>query len=225
MGGAYLDSNAGNGYNAKSDKFNIGIEKDVKPNWTIGAQYTRVNTTLDGVDSKSKQNKNHYGAYSILTHNDWIVKTDLGISDNNLKSDRNVAGLFYNASSTDGNDWWLTNRVYTPDLKGFRPYAGYTYGKDKRDAYTETGSIQSARTVSGVSETNDYSEIGVRYDKTINKVTLTGEAGVTSDSYTDVKGELSYQVNPRSRVAVTASRQEHKDLSTNQIGLFGKIDF
>jgi hypothetical protein len=225
MGAAHLDSSAGNGYDAKSDKFNIGVEKDVKEYWTLGAQFTRVNTSLDGVDSDSKQNKNHYGAYSILTRNDWILKTDLGLADNSLKSNRNVAGLFYNASSTDGNDWWLSNRVYTPSLKGFRPYAGYTYGKDKRDAYTETGSVQSYRTVASVTETNDYTEIGVRYDKTINKLILSGEAGVSSDSYKDIKGEVSYLVNPRSRISITASRQEHKDLSTNQIGLFGKIDF
>lgn len=225
MGVAHLDSDAGNGYDAKSDKFNIGVEKDIKDYWTVGAQYTHVNTKLNGVDSASKQNKNHYGAYSMLTRNDWILKTDLGLADNSLKSNRNVAGLFYNASSTDGNDWWLTNRVYTPSLKGFRPYAGYTYGKDKHDAYTETGSVQSARTVAGVTDTNDYSEIGVRYDKTISKVTLTGEVGTTSDNYTDVKGEISYQVNPRSRISVTASRQDHKDLSTKQIGLQGKIDF
>jgi uncharacterized protein with beta-barrel porin domain len=225
MGVAHLDSSASNGYDAKSDKFNIGVEKDVKENWTLGLQYTNVNTSLTGVDSATKQNKNHYGAYSFLTRNNWILKTDLGLADNSLKSNRNVAGLFYNASSIDGNDWWLSNRVYTPSLKGFRPYAGYTYGKDKRDAYTETGSIQSARTVAGVTETNDYAEIGVRYDKTINKLILSGEAGVSSDSYKDIKGEVSYLVNPRSRISITASRQEHKDLSTNQIGLQGKIDF
>jgi hypothetical protein len=225
MGAAHLDSSAGNGYDAKSDKFNIGVEKDVKENWIVGAQYSRVNTKLDGVDSATKQGKNHYGAYSILTHNDWIVKTDLGFADNSLKSNRNVAGLFYNANNTNGNDWWLTNRVYTPNLKGFRPYAGYTVGKDKRDAYTETGSVQSARTVTGVTENTNYGEIGVRYDKTINKLTLTGEAGVSSDSYKDIKGEVSYLVNPRSRISITASRQEHKDLSTNQIGLQGKIEF
>lgn len=225
MGAAHLNSSAGNGYDAKSDKFNIGVEKDVKEFWTVGAQYNRVNTKLDGVDSASKQGKNHYGAYSILTRNDWILKTDLGIADNSLNSNRNVAGLFYNASNTSGTDWWLTNRVYTPDLKGFRPYAGYTVGKDKRDAYTETGSIQSYRTVARVSENTNYGEIGVRYDKTIDKITLTGEAGVTSDSYKDVRGVVSYQVNPRSIISLTASRQEHKDLSTNVIGLQGRIDF
>jgi hypothetical protein len=79
--------------------------------------------------------------------------------------------------------------------------------------------------VASVTDTNDYSEIGVRYDKTINKLILSGEAGVSSDSYKDIKGEVSYLVNPRSRISITASRQEHKDLSTNQIGLQGKIDF
>lgn len=225
IGGAGSKSTAGNGYDAKSDRFNIGVEKDVKPNWTLGAQYNLVSLTLDGVDSRTKQDKNHWGAYSILTRNDWILKTDLGYASNSANSNRNVAGLFYNASSADSTDWWFGNRVYTPSLKGFRPYVGYSYGKESRDAYTETGSVQSARTVAKVNEIANYSEVGVRYEKAINKLTLTGEVGTSSDNYTDLKGEVSYQVNKRSRVSLSVARQEHKDLSTNTVGLQGKIDF
>ena len=225
VGGAALNSNAGNGYDAKSDRFNIGVEKDVKSNWSVGAQYNRVNTTLDGVDSKTKQDKNHFGVYSIYNRNEWILKTDLAYAVNSTNSTRNVEGLFLNASTADSSDWWLSNRIYTPDLKGFRPYAGYSYGKDRRDAYTETGSIQSVRTVVKTNEVADYSEIGVRYEKIINKLTLSGEAGISSDSYNDVKGEVSYQINKRSRISLIATRQEHKDLSTNTVGVTGKIEF
>ena len=225
MGGTGSSTNAANGYDAKSDRFNVGIEFDVKENWIVGAQYNNVNTKLTDVDSSTKQKKNHAGLYSIWTHNDWIVKSDLGFADNNIKSNRNVEHTFFNASETNGTDTWLSNRVYTPSLKGFRPYVGYTFGTNKRDTYVETGSVQSYRTVAGVNDSTNYGELGVRYEKSFNKVTLSGEAGVSSDSYTDLKAEVSYAVNKTSRIALSADRQEHNSLSTDTIGLYGKINF
>ena len=225
MGGTGSNTNAANGYDAKSDRFNVGIEFDVKENWIVGVQYNNVTTKLDGVDSSTKQKKNHAGLYSIWTRNDWIVKSDLGLADNNIKSNRNVEQTFFNASETNGTDKWLSNRVYTPSLKGFRPYVGYTFGNNKRDAYVETGSVQSYRTVASVNDSTNYSEAGVRYEKSFSKVTLSGEAGVSSDSYTDLKAEVSYAVNKTSRIALSAGRQEHKNLSTDTVGLYGKINF
>ena len=225
MGGTGSNTNAGNGYNAKSDRFNVGIEFDVKENWIVGAQYNNVITKLTGVDSYTKQKKNHAGLYSIWTHNDWIVKSDLGFADNNIKSTRNVEQTFFNASETNGTDIWLSNRVYTPSLKGFRPFAGYTIGNNKRDAYIETGSVQSYRTVASVNDSTNYGEAGVRYEKSFDKVTLSGEVGVSSDSYTDLKAEVSYAVNKTSRIALSADRQEHNSLSTDTVGLYGKINF
>lgn len=225
MGGAQLNSKAGHGYDANSSRFNIGVEKDIKPDWTVGVQYNYVNTTLNGVDSETKQRKHHYGVYSIATRNDWILKTDIAYATNSANSDRNVEGMFYNSSNADSKDWWLANRVYTPEFKGFRPYVGYSYGKESRDGYTETGSIQSLRTVSKLNQTVDYSEIGLRYEKSINKLVLAGEAGTTSDSYTTVKGEVGYQINERGRISLNASREDYKGLSTNTVGLQGKIYF
>jgi uncharacterized protein with beta-barrel porin domain len=137
----------------------------------------------------------------------------------------NVEQVFFNASSTNGSDYWLANRVYTPDLKGFRPYVGYTYGKSKRDGYQETGSIQSYRTVASVNETVDYCEVGVRYEKVINKFALGGEVGTTSDNYTDLKATASYEINKKSKVLVSAGRQTKSDLSTNTISASAVFDF
>lgn len=223
--GGGLRSSADNGYSARSDRFSMGAEKDITENWILGGQYNRINTSLNGSDSSTKQGKDHFGAYSIYTKNNWILKTDVAYADNSLKSNRNVEQVFFNASSTTGSDYWLSNRLYTPSLKGFRPYAGYTYGKSKRDGYQETGSIQSYRTVANVNETVDYSEIGVRYDKTISKLTLSGEVGTTSDNYTDVKATAAYDINNRSKVLLSAGRQTKSDLSTNTIGATVVLDF
>jgi hypothetical protein len=223
--GNKLNSNMNNGYDANSDRFGIGVEKDINENWILGAQYNRVNTIMKGVDSNTRQGKNHFGLYSIVNKNDWILKTDLAIADNNITSNRNVENLFFNASKTNGKDIWLSNRLYTPEMKGFRPYAGVTLANNKRDGYEETGSVQTYRTISKVSNGQNYAEIGLRYEKRIDKLTLATEGGITSDSYKDVSGSMAYTFNKNSQASLYVNHQAKDDLSTNTIGVMGRIDF
>lgn len=223
--GTKLDSNMGNGYSADSNRFGVGFEVDVFPNWTVGAQYNRVNTSMKGTDSNTKQGKNHFGLYNIITKNDWILKSDLAFANNSINSNRNVENVFFNASKTDGTDVWFSNRVYTSEMKGFRPYAGVTVANNKRDAYEETGSVQSYRTVNSVSSNESFGELGLRYERRIDKFTLAAEGGITSDSYKDLKGTVAYVVNKNSQVLLSVTRQVKDDLATNSIGITGKIDF
>lgn len=223
--GNKLNSNMNNGYDANSDRFGIGVEKDINENWILGAQYNRVNTSMKGVDSNTKQGKNHFGLYSIVNKNDWILKTDLAIADNNITSNRNVENLFFNASRTNGKDIWLSNRLYTPEMKGFRPYAGVTLANNKRDGHEETGSVQTYRTIGKVSNGQNYAEIGVRYERRIDKLTLAAEGGITSDSYKDIKGSVAYSFSKNSQALIYVTNQSKDDLSTNSIGITGKIDF
>lgn len=223
--GNKLNSNMNNGYDANSDRFGIGFEKDVKENWILGVQYNRVNTIMKGIDSDTKQGKNHFGLYSIVNKNDWIFKTDLAIADNNMTSNRNVENLFFNASKTNGKDIWLSNRLYTPEMKGFRPYAGVTLANNKRDGYEETGSIQTYRRIDKVSGEQNYAELGLRYERRIDKLTLAAEGGITTDNYKDAKGSVAYSFNKNSQALIYVTRQTKDDLSTNTIGITGRIDF
>lgn len=220
-----LNSGLENGYGANSNRFGIGFEKDIKDNWTLGAQYNRVNTSMKGVDSNTTQDKNHAGLYSIYTMNDFKLKTDLGIANNQINSNRTVENIFDNSHSTNGRDLWLSNRLYSPEMKGFRPYVGYTVGNSKRDGYTEAGSIQSYRTVGKVSDNVNYAELGMRYEKKYGNFTAAAEGGITSDQYKDLKASLSYDVNKDSFLVLSAGRQTKDDLSTNVFGLNGVIRF
>lgn len=223
--GNKLNSNMNNGYDANSDRFGIGVEKDINENWILGAQYNRVNTIMKGVDSNTRQGKNHFGLYSIVNKNDWILKTDLAMADNNITSNRNVENIFFNASKTNGKDIWLSNRLYTPEMKGFRPYAGVTLANNKRDGYEETGSVQTYRTIGNVSSGQNYAEIGLRYERRIDKLTLAAEGGIASDKYKDVKGSVAYSFNKNSQALIYVTNQSKDDLSTNTIGIMGRIDF
>lgn len=213
-------------YSADSNKFSIGGDKAITANWRIGAQYNRVGTDLKGSDSTTSEGKNHVGLYSFYEYQGMMFATNLGYARNSIKTDRTVENLFNNNYSTTGKNIWVNNRLYTPEMYGFRPYVGHTLGHWSRDGYTEDGSIQSARTVDRFGKNYNYVETGIRYDKTFsNKIFVGAEAGITSDSYRTAQGTVGYEVNKDSTVAISASRQENGDLSSNTLGLVAKIRF
>jgi len=219
-------SNMGDGYNAKSQIYGLGIEKEINPAWRLGAQYNRVNTTMDGTDSKTAQDKNHFGLFSVYTtEKDIKIVNNLGYADNTVKGNRTVENVFNNSHSTSGDNIWLNNRVYAPDTKGFRPYAGVTVGKSTVGGYEEGGSIQSARTVNKNTDNYTFGEAGVRYEKEINKFRLIGDVGTTTDSITTGAATVAYSPTKTGSIALTAATQHGNNINTNTISLRGIIRF
>ena len=219
-------SNIDNGYNARSQIYGLGVEKEIKPNWRLGAQYNRVNTTMDGTDSKTAQDKNHVGLFSVYTaENDVKIVNNLGYSNNAVKGNRTIENVFNNSHSTNGENVWLNNRIYAPETKGFRPYAGVTVGRSTVGGYTEAGSIQSARTVAKTTDNYTYGEAGVRYEKEIDKFRLIGDVGTTTDSVTTGTATVAYAPTKTGTIALTAATQHGNNINTNTVSLRGIIKF
>ena len=226
VNGSNAKSNIGDGYNAKSQIYGLGVEKEINPNWRLGAQYNRVNTTMDGSDSKTAQDKNHAGVFSVYTTNDDIkIVNNLGYADNTVKGNRTVENVFNNSHSTGGDNLWLNNRVYAPETKGFRPYAGVTIGRSTVGGYTEAGDIQSARTVGKTTSDYTYGEAGVRYEKAIDKFRLIGDIATTTDSVTTGAATVAYAPTKTGTIALTASTQQGNNINTNTVSLRGIIKF
>lgn len=220
-------SSIGDGYNANSQIYGLGVEKLVNPNWRLGGQYNRVTTTMDGTDSKTAQDKNHFGLFSVYTNdNDVKFVNNLGYADNSVKGNRTIPGIdFSNSHSTKGDNLWLNNRVYAPETKGFRPYAGVTIGRSTVGGYTEDGSIQSARTVAKTVDNYTYGEAGVRYEKAINNFRLIGDIGTTTDSITTGSATVAYAPTKTGTIALTASTQQGNNVNNNTVSLRGIIRF
>ena len=226
VNGSGAKSNMGDGYNAKSQVYGIGVEKEINPNWRLGAQYNRVSTTMDGTDSKTAQDKNHAGLFSVYTaENDVIVVNNLGYADNTIKGNRTLENVFNNSHSAKGDNVWLNNRVYAPETKGFRPYAGVTVGKSTTSAYTEAGDIQSARSVAKTTDNYTYGEAGVRYEKRIDDFRLAGEVGRTTDNVTTGSVTVGYAPTKTGTIALTAATQQSNNVTTNTVSLRGVIRF
>ncbi len=226
INGGGSKANIDNGYSAKSQIYGLGVEKEIKPNWRLGAQYNRANTTMDGTDSKTAQDKDHVGVFSVYTaENDVMLVNNLGYANNTVKGNRTVENVFNNSHSTKGDNVWLNNRVYAPETKGFRPYAGVTVGKSTTGGYTEAGDIQSARTVAKTTDNYTYGEAGVRYEKRIDDFRLAGEVGRTTDSVTTGSVTVGYAPTKTGTIALTASTQQGNNINNNTLSLRGVIRF
>lgn len=219
-------SNIDNGYSARSQIYGLGIEKEINPKWRLGAQYNRVNTTMNGTDSKTAQDKDHYGLFSVYTaENDVKIVNNLGYANNVIKGNRTIENVFNNSHSTGGENVWLNNRIYAPETKGFRPYAGVTVGRSTVGGYTEAGSIQSARTVAKTVDNYNYGEAGVRYEKEINKFRLIGDVSTTTDAITTGIATVAYAPTKNGTIALTATSQHGNNINTNTVSLRGIIRF
>jgi hypothetical protein len=180
------------GYTASSTVFGGGFEYDIKPTWTVGAQYNNVNINLDGTDSSSTQKKNHIGVFNALYSKWTTLNTNFGYAMNTYESKRNVEGVFFNESNPKGNEWWVHNRLYVHPTTGVAPYIGYTAGQFNRDGYTETGSIQSARTVGTVRDFQNTGEVGLKLEHKFGKFGVSVDGSYATDSVISAAASINY---------------------------------
>jgi hypothetical protein len=180
------------GYTASSTAFGGGFEYDIKPTWTVGAQYNKVNIDLYGTDSISSQKKDHIGVFNALYSKWTTLNTNFGYAKNTYNVGRTVERVFYNQSTPNGNEWWLHNRLYVHPTTGVSPYIGYTVGQLRRDGYTEIGSIQSARTVDTLNQTNHTGEVGLKLEHKFGKFGVSVDGSYATDNVVSASASINY---------------------------------
>ena len=222
----FVQSYNADGYTADSKIFGGGFEFDVTKGWTLGGQYNRVNVNLNGVDSSTQQNKDHFGVFSELRGNTLTLNTNAAIANSNYKYNRNVEGVFNNAGETTGYEWWVSNRLYWHLHKAVKPFVGYTVQSVNRNAYTETGSIQSARSVGEFNQTTHIGEAGLKLEtrfggkkKDLFGVSVEGAYG-TDNSY-GVAAEVDY----KEMLIVEASHGVNNGVTNNSVAAKVKFRF
>jgi hypothetical protein len=222
----YAWSSADNGYTAKSFIYGGGLEIDLKPTWTIGAQYNNADIDLDGVDSTSSLNKSHIGVFNMFRGKTLSLLTNGGLSQNKYNVSRNVQGVFNNESSTTGQEWWVNNRLFWHVHKNITPFVGYTVGNTRRDGFTESGSIQSARSVAAVDETSHVGEAGLNLSHRFGgkKKDLFG-VGVKGSYATDNSVEVAASVDYKEMIIIEGIHQISDGVSNTAVSANVKFRF
>ncbi len=160
----FVQSYNADGYSANSQIFGGGFEVDLSKGWTVGYQYNQVNINLRGVDSSTQQTKGVHGIFNTFHGNTLTLNTNAAIANSRYNYNRTVEGAFNNAGETTGSEWWIANRLYWHLSKNIKPFVGYTVQNVKRNAYTETGSLESARSIVDYNQTTHVGEAGLKLE-------------------------------------------------------------
>jgi hypothetical protein len=194
----FAQSYNADGYNASSTIIGGGFEYDLTKGWTAGAQYNDLYTEMLGVDSISHLKRQHVGVFNSFHGRDLALVTNAGWSQDQYDYARTLEYQFGNWGKTDGQQWWVHNRLYVNNSGWFKPFVGYTISNVKRNAYSETGSPESARSVDAFNQTTHVGEVGLKLEtrfggkkKDVFGISVDGSYG-TDNSY-GVTGSLDYK--------------------------------
>jgi hypothetical protein len=212
-----LISSSNSGYKVNTRQYGIAADRQIRGNWILGAQFNYVDSSMTGTDSSGSMNKSHIGVYSLYRRENTLLQTDLGIATNGYNVNRTIEGEFNNASKTSGNDVWLSNRLYYTGKDNIRPFAGVTVGRSTINGYTETGSIQSARTVAGTNSNMNYAEVGVQANKQIGKINVFGELSATTDGFTTAAAGAGWAIKENGTLTGTVSTHSRDGVTSNRV--------
>jgi hypothetical protein len=193
-----MQSYNADGYEAKSTVFGGGFEYDITKGWTAGAQYNDIYSELLGVDSISHLKRNHIGIFNSFHGRDVALVTNAGTSQDKYNVARTVEYVFGNWANVEGTQWWVHNRLYLNNSGWIKPFLGHTVSNIRRDAYTETGSPQSARSVEAFNQTTHVGEAGLKLEtrfggKKKDAIGVSVEGSYSTDNSYSATASIDYK--------------------------------
>ena len=146
--------------NGGTQGFAIGGNKDLDNGITVGAGLGRLSTDTVNADGSATADTTILNLHGDKKVQGGTVSVNLthGIVD--LTAARTI-GDFANSSATTATDTSVGLR-FVGDGEKIRPVLGYTRGVRSVDGYTESGSVQSARTVADTTDYYGYATIGAQ---------------------------------------------------------------
>jgi hypothetical protein len=156
--GIRMNSKYDNGMSGGTTGAVVGGSKELENGVTIMGGFTRLGTGLTGNGDSVDAETTAFAA--------GVEKNGVSLELRRANTDYTVSrtiGDFANGSATKGTDT-SARIMYSPDTGKVNPVIGYTRGKRTIDGYTETGSIQTARTVADSSEMYGFGTVGLRGD-------------------------------------------------------------
>ena len=216
--------NGQNGYNATTSIVGFNYETDLDRDTTVGFQVNRIGGKLNGSDtSDATLTGVHVGVYADFNVNGFTIQKDLGNANIKNKYSRTI-GPFANSFDGKTSATWLSSRVYTPSLEGFKPFVGATVFKENTPTVNEKGSIQSVQTVKGVNKTSTTGEVGLAYNTKIEDVNLGVEIARTTTGIKEALLNVS-KVSDDVILSVNLGKNWYQNTTSDVIGVNLKVRF
>lgn len=213
--------NMSDGYENKSTGFVIGGDKNIRPHWRVGVQAAQIKSDITGQDSATAVTKNFVGIYNVYElDNGSIVVNNLGLSANDITNSRTVGTDYTNSFSTKSQDAWLHHRIYGPAIRDMiRLYAGHNNGLSRQNAYTESGSVVTRRSVAQQDSNNNYQEVGIRFAKNNDKIIFAVEVGRDTTKTNTASANFIYKVRDNSYVTISAASQQNDTVKMSSVSI------
>ena len=175
-----------NATNSSTSGFAVGGNKELDNGMTVGAGIGRLSTNAANADGSADASSTILNLNGDKKVQGGTVSVDLTHGVMDLTASRSI-GDFANAGTTSGTDTSVGIR-FVADGEKVRPVFGYTRGRTTVGGYTETGSIQSARTVAESTDYYGYATFGAQ-------ATLAPGVEAQALRHTDGVNVLSLDVN------------------------------
>jgi hypothetical protein len=182
-GATIINDTASNG---STRGFAVGGNKELDNGVTVGAGVGRLTNSTTSTDGSATADTTLLNLNGSKKVEHGTVSVDLTHGMMGLTATRTI-GDFANAGTTSGTDTSVGIR-FVADGEKVRPVVGFTRGVRSVDGYTETGSIQSIRTVAESTDYYGYATIGAQ-------ATLAPGVEAQALRHTDGVSVLSLDVN------------------------------
>jgi hypothetical protein len=182
-GATIINDNASNG---NTRGFAVGGNKELDNGVTVGAGVGRLTNSTTSTDGSATADTTLLNLNGDKKVQGGTVSVDLTYGMMDLTTTRTI-GDFANAGTMSGTDTSVGIR-FVADGEKVRPVVGFTRGVRSVDGYTETGSIQSIRTVAESTDYYGYATIGAQ-------ATLAPGVEAQALRHTDGVSVLSLDVN------------------------------
>jgi len=153
-----------NGLNGATSGLVVGGTRDLDNGWSIGAGFGKLDSEAENAGDRVELDSLMFNVHVARELAVGSVSVSLTNSSMDYVVNRTI-GDFANKGETSGTDRYA--RVeWKGDGDGLRPILGYTKGETTVDGYTETGSVQSRRTVAESVDKYRFASVGFEFDLT-----------------------------------------------------------
>ena len=199
-----------NGYASDVTGVSAAGIKRMDSGWGLGVGAAKLSTDLNGDDGQANVSSTVFHVRAVAPVKIGEVAVSYTRASNDYDVSRTI-GDFANSAQISGTDKYY--RLEYTGTGSIRPILGYTTGTVNMEGYTETGSIQSARTVADHADNYQYASVGVAFDL--------GSTTTKIVKHTDGTNQLNFKVHKdienSKQLTLEVSRLETDVVQSNSV--------